>query len=141
MKNLKGILLGLFTIAAFTIGNAQVKNGKTETVKVYGNCGMCKKTIEKAANEKGVSQGVWDEKTGLLTLTYDANKTTSEAILKKIAAVGYDSDAFRAEDATYNKLHGCCQYDRPAKMDSKAAEAKPIEIKAVPVDPHAGHKH
>jgi copper chaperone CopZ len=136
MKNIKAILLGLFTIAAFTVGNAQVKNGKTETVKVYGNCGMCKKTIEKAANEKGVSKAVWDEKTSMLTITYNPAKTSTDAILKKVALAGYDSDTFRADDTTYNNLHGCCQYERPA-----AKEVKPSESKPHLVDPHAGHKH
>jgi copper chaperone CopZ len=132
MKNLKAILLGLFTVAAFTVGTAQVKNAKTETVKVYGNCGMCKKTIEKAANEKGVTQAVWDVKSNMLTMTYDAKKTNSETILKKVAKAGYDSDLFRANNETYDNLHGCCQYDRPAPLDAKAKDHK---------ENHKNHKH
>jgi copper chaperone CopZ len=136
MKNIKSILLGLFTIVAFTTANAQIKNAKTESVKVYGNCGMCKKTIENAANEKGVSQVVWDVKTSMLAMTYNSAKTNSEAILKKIASAGYDSDAFRADDAKYNNLHSCCQYVRPDAKSAKASETKPNCV-----DPHAGHKH
>ena len=33
---------------SLTSCEAQVKNAKTETVKIYGNCGMCEKTIETA---------------------------------------------------------------------------------------------
>ena len=36
--------------ASLTSCEAQVKNAKTETVKIYGNCGMCEKTIETAGN-------------------------------------------------------------------------------------------
>ncbi len=31
---------------------AQIKNAKTEAVKIYGNCGMCKTTIEKQVTKK-----------------------------------------------------------------------------------------
>lgn len=31
---------------------AQITNSKTETVKIYGNCGMCEASIEKAGYKK-----------------------------------------------------------------------------------------
>lgn len=102
----------LFTVTA---AKAQIINPTTETVKIYGNCGMCKSKIEKAANEKNVSQAEWNEETGMATITFDAAKTSKDNILKKIALVGYDSDSFKASNATYNKLPGCCKYDRPKK--------------------------
>ncbi len=103
---------------------AQIKNAKTETVKVYGNCGMCKSKIEKAANQKNISKAEWNEETAMATITYDETLTSKDAILKKIALVGYDSDSFKASDAAYNKLHGCCQYDRPnANSEKKSSEA------------------
>lgn len=108
---------------------AQIKNAKTETVKVYGNCGMCKKTIEKAANEKGVVKSDWDVDSNMLTMTYDSAKTNADAVLKKVAYAGYDSDKFRAPDEVYNELHGCCQYDRPIKEVAKAENH----------DAHKGH--
>ena len=43
-------MLGLSLLLAFTSCATPIKNAKTETVKVYGNCGMCEKTIESAAN-------------------------------------------------------------------------------------------
>ncbi len=105
---------------------AQIKNAKTETVKVYGNCGMCKSKIEKAASQKNISTAEWNEETGMATITYDEKLTNKDAILKKIALVGYDSDAFKASDAVYNKLHDCCQYDRPktATADKDAIKTK-----------------
>ena len=96
-------------------GFAQIKNAKTETVKIYGNCGMCKTTIEKAGNEKKVASVDWNKDTKMATLTYDGDKTNQDEILKRIALAGYDSEKFRAPDDVYAKLAGCCQYDRPVK--------------------------
>lgn len=98
---------------------AQIKNAKTETVKIYGNCGMCETKIENAGNIKKVAQVDWDQDSKMATLTYDATKTNPDEILKRIALVGYDSDKFLAPDDVYNKLHGCCQYDREAKVPAK----------------------
>jgi len=99
--------------------NAQIKNAKTETIKVYGNCGMCKTTIEKAGNIKKVAKVDWNQETQMATLTYDASVTNQDEILKRIALAGYDSDKFLAPDEVYNNLHGCCQYDRVAKVPAK----------------------
>ncbi len=49
MKSL--ILLIAVALLSASVSQAQIKNAKTETVKVYGNCGMCKTTIEKAGNK------------------------------------------------------------------------------------------
>ena len=97
----------------FTNAGAQIKNPVTDTVKIYGNCGMCKVKIEKAANQKNISQVEWNEETGLAVITFDATKTSKDDILKRISLVGYDSDSYKAPDAVYNKLPGCCRYDRP----------------------------
>ena len=87
---------------------------KTETFKVYGNCGMCKRTIEKAAASlEGVKSAVWDMETDMLTVTYNAKKVDLDQIKLAVAASGYDSDSHRAPDEAYNNLHGCCQYERP----------------------------
>ena len=50
MKTIKNILMAMTLLLSITFANAQIKNAKTETAKIYGNCGMCKKTIETAAN-------------------------------------------------------------------------------------------
>jgi copper chaperone CopZ len=85
---------------------------KTETIKVSGNCDMCKARIEKAAKIEGVSKAEWNDETKLLTLEYDPMKVKSEDVQKKIAAVGHDTEKFKADDKTYNGLPGCCKYDR-----------------------------
>ena len=113
MKTLS--LLAIAMLCIFCNASAQIKNSVTDTVKVYGNCGMCKTKIEKAANQTNISKAEWNEETGMAVISYDATKTSKDEILKKIAAVGYDSDLHKALDAIYNKLPGCCQYDRPKK--------------------------
>ena len=108
------------------VSNAQIKNAKTESVKIYGNCGMCKTKIEKAGNLKNIAKVDWDADTKMATLTYDDAKTNQDEILKRIALVGYDSEKFLAPANVYSKLPGCCQYDREAKVPEK-----PVKVDAV----------
>lgn len=95
--------------------NAQIKNAKTEIVKIYGNCEMCEKTIETAGNVKKVANVEWNKDSKMATITYDSIKTNQDKILKRIALAGYDSDKFLAPDDVYSKLAGCCQYERVNK--------------------------
>ena len=87
---------GLITMAllSFMISQAQIKNAKTDTLKVSGNCEMCKKIIEKAGNKKKVSMVAWNTDTKLAIITYDAKKTNSDAVLKRIALSGYDNEKY-----------------------------------------------
>lgn len=118
MKNI--ILMVVMVISTITI-NAQIKNPQTVSVKVNGNCGMCQTTIEKAANKKKISKAIWNQDSKMATITFDTKKTNLEAVLKNIALAGYDNEKFRAPDAAYNKLPGCCQYDREKKAGSDTA--------------------
>ena len=119
MKNsFKNIMLATFILLSIAV-NAQIKNAKTETVKIYGNCGMCETKIENAGNIKKVAKVDWDQDSKMATLTYDTTKTNADEILKRIALAGYDSDKFLAPDDVYDNLHGCCQYDRVAKVPVK----------------------
>ena len=70
-----------------TTSNAQIKNAKTESVKIYGNCGMCETKIEKAGNIKKIANVDWNKDTQMATLTYDAKKTNQE----KIVMISLDS--------------------------------------------------
>jgi copper chaperone CopZ len=114
-----------FTLLSLTACSTQIQNAKTEKVKIYGNCGMCEKTIENAGSVDKFASVDWDKNTKMATLTYDAKKTNKEEIIKRIALAGYDSDSFLAPDDVYNNLPGCCQYDRDAK--SKVVENKTME--------------
>lgn len=118
MKSLKKIMMATFVLLSLVL-NAQIKNAKTETVKIFGNCGMCETAIEKSGSLKKVAQVDWNQDTKMATLTYDTSKTNQDEILKRIALAGYDSEKFLAPDSAYAKLAGCCQYDREAKVAIK----------------------
>lgn len=110
------LLLGIFSSYTST---AQAANAgiKHETIKVWGNCGMCKETIETSAKKAGANTADWNEDSKELKVTYAAKKTSSEKIQKKIAKAGYDTKDFTAPDKAYNALHGCCKYDRKTESN------------------------
>lgn len=120
MKNLSKILVTVVLLLSFLACNSQISNAKTESVKIYGNCGMCESTIEKAGNLKKTAQVDWNQDTKIAIITYDTKKTNLDEILKRIALVGYDSDKFLAPTEVYDNLQGCCQYNRVTKVASKA---------------------
>jgi len=89
-------------------------NIKTETFKVYGNCGMCKKTIEASLQDvKGVTYSNWNEDSKMMEVKFNEEEISLDEIKKLIASVGYDTEEHRASDKVYNNLSGCCQYERP----------------------------
>ena len=135
MKSINKIVALMIILLSTTfISQAQIKNSKTETVKVWGNCDMCKSTIEKAGNKKATAKVVWNDESKQATITYDAKKTTTNEILKRIALAGYDNTAFAAPTAAYNNLPACCQYDRPDKKETTntAAAATPKQDETAP---------
>lgn len=116
MKTLR--FLAISVIALFISSNISAQNQdhnkkvatKTESFKVAGKCGMCKARIEKAAKVEGVTKAEWDSEKQLLTLTYDPSKVNVDDIEKKVAAVGHDTDKYKADNKVYDKLPGCCKY-------------------------------
>ena len=133
------ILMATVVLLSTVIAQAQISNAKTETVKVYGNCGMCETSIEKAANKKKISKADWNEETKMATISYDSKKTTLDAVLKNIALAGYDNQSFLAPDAAYNKLPGCCKYDREKKQ--MAVITQPAKDTTTPTKNHGNHQH
>lgn len=104
------IVMAMMT--AFSFSNAH--DGaihKILSAKVFGNCGMCKKTIEGALKkQKGIESATWDTETKMLEVKYDAATISVDGIKKAVTDVGYDFEDKKASDEAYNKLHGCCQY-------------------------------
>lgn len=139
MKNEKIILSIAITLMMIVNGYSQ--DSKSSTSKevlqttsfgVRGNCGMCKATIEKAANSvEGVSSAVWDKENKKIDISYDASKTNLMDVHNAVAVSGYDTNLSTADENAYNNLAGCCQYDREMKMNSSAKKK----------DDHSGHKH
>ncbi len=87
---------------------------------VKGNCGMCKTRIEKAAKTAGAKAAEWNAETQTIVLNFDPSKTSADAILKKIAEVGHDNEKYKATDAIYKDLPGCCLYDRELPLGLKS---------------------
>ncbi len=100
---------------------------------VRGNCGMCKTTIEKAANSvEGVSNAVWDKEQKKIEVSFDSSKSNEMAIHKAIAASGYDTEKIKGSLDAYDNLPGCCKYDHEMKMNQGMKKN---------VDNHKEHKH
>jgi periplasmic mercuric ion binding protein len=107
------VLIMAVATAAYSQSSNQKSSGpKTESFKVWGECGMCKTRIEKTAKTEGVTNAEWDAKTDMLTVTYDPSKTSKDDLSKKLASVGHDTEKYKADDKVYNALPPCCHYER-----------------------------
>jgi periplasmic mercuric ion binding protein len=115
MKTQHIVLSLLFVFAAFFTVNAQkgfISSEKKENIKVWGECGMCKKKIEKASKDAGAVAADWNEESKILSVSYNSNKTSAAKIEEAIAAAGYDTKDIAATNEAYNNLPGCCHYER-----------------------------
>ena len=114
----------LFTLVSFLfVTTIAFGQKKAETIKVWGNCGMCKKTIETAAVNAGATSADWNEETKQLQVSYKAKKTNGDKIQQAIAGAGYDTEKFTADQSVYDQLHGCCKYDRKEASASAAGDS------------------
>jgi len=118
------VLSLLFVFAAlFTVHGQKGVPGsiKKENIQVWGECGMCKKKIEKAAENAGAATAAWDEDSKMLSVSYNRYKTSDTKIQQAIAAAGYDTKDVTAGDEAYNKLPACCHYERKEAVAKQAA--------------------
>jgi cation transport ATPase len=103
------LLLGGFSIQAQEKLN---KNAKYE-IEVNGSCDMCQSRIQKAAfSIAGVKSATWSIETHKLNLILNEEKATVLEVKKAVAKAGYDTDEVKATNENYDKLPGCCQYER-----------------------------
>jgi len=100
----------LSSILAFITCNVSAQ--VNATFRVGGNCDMCKKRIENAADLKGVKTANWDSKTQTLEIYYNPNKISLIQIQEEIAKIGHDTEKFKADSLAFEKLHNCCHYER-----------------------------
>jgi periplasmic mercuric ion binding protein len=116
------IIFSLFIISIFiscitekdidTTKTVVVKGITKSTFKVWGNCDMCKKTIENSLINDGIVHANWNAEAKLVEVSYDNKKITIDQIQKNIASVGYDTQLYKGDDNAYSQLPKCCQYDR-----------------------------
>ena len=110
-------VLSLSATSAFSQGKVS-----KATIKVFGNCGMCKERIESALDEGGVKLANWDTKTKNLEVVYNPKKITELQIHELIAAAGHDTEKVKAKDEVYAQLPFCCLYrdhDHSGMKDDK----------------------
>jgi periplasmic mercuric ion binding protein len=103
----------LCTAVLMLLASTLILATTTATIPVQGNCGMCKKTIEKAAKSvQGVSKATWNKAKKELVVVLDETKTTIIAVEKAVAAAGYDAGNETAPADAYGTLNECCLYKK-----------------------------
>jgi len=117
MKKVKVILIAALAVVISACGETSTEvagSDSSEEFMVYGNCGMCEKTIEGSlSGVEGISSADWNKENDMIKVTFNPSLVSLSDIKNKIASVGYDMDDVKASDETYAELPGCCQYDRP----------------------------
>lgn len=113
------LFVGAFSVSSVSAQSKEIKNVEvveqetTANFQVSGKCNMCKNRIETAVRElEGVKAASWDVKTKTLSVSYDTTKLKESVIHQKVASVGHDTEKVKAKDEVYNKLPGCCKYER-----------------------------
>jgi periplasmic mercuric ion binding protein len=100
-------------LAIFIFSSALLMSKETLTLKIETEtvqCGMCKKTIEKALkNVDGVISSDVNVKKKVTTVKYDSTETNPDEIKKTISKAGYATDDVKASKRAYKKLHKCCK--------------------------------
>ena len=117
---MKTRMLGLAVLMAICMTTLMAQTEKKEEFEVAGNCGMCKTRIEKAAKSvEGVSAAEWNQESKMIKVTFDSDKAELHKIHMAIAKAGHDTKMHKASDEVYDKLPGCCKYER---MEVKSSE-------------------
>lgn len=112
---MKNVFLGMMLLFVAFSTLAQDKKNKNAkyTIEVNGNCEQCQKRIQKASfSVPGVKSANWSIETHELSLILNEEKATILDVKKAVAKAGYDTDEVKATVESYDKLPGCCQYDR-----------------------------
>lgn len=100
------ILMALF----LGLNVAQANGDKEIKIKTSAICEMCKARIERNLGlSKGVKESNLDLKDKVVTVKYNPNKTTPEAIKATIIDTGYDADSQIANQKAHDKLPSCCR--------------------------------
>ncbi len=108
MKTILAALLCVLCLA--TSAPAQEPATVEAAFRAAGNCGQCKARIEKALSIDGVSSVRWNKRTQTVTVEFQSPPLTLDSLERRVAAVGHDTEKFRAADSTYSRLPECCLY-------------------------------
>ena len=86
------------------------QNKVEHTFWVDGICGMCEERIESDIDVSGVVYSDWDRETKKLFVVYKPAKIEESELHRLINAVGHDTEASKASEEAYSKVHSCCKY-------------------------------
>tara|TARA_B100000497_G_C7681051_1_gene412058 strand:+ start:1104 stop:1754 length:651 start_codon:yes stop_codon:yes gene_type:complete len=83
------------------------------TIFVEGTCKMCRARISKAARRiEGIVEADWDEKSKIMSFSYDKSLCSKDDVEKAVVAMGHDTRNISADDEVYENLPACCLYER-----------------------------
>jgi periplasmic mercuric ion binding protein len=100
-----------FIVTSFILSTAWSQSGTvTTSIKVFGNCGMCKARIEKVLDHKGIKKAEWNRTSKQLEVVYNSDKISEQKIHELIASAGHDTEKVKAKDEVYASLPFCCLY-------------------------------
>ncbi|MCK8493643.1 MULTISPECIES: heavy-metal-associated domain-containing protein [Spirosoma] len=112
LRNLFLTALTSLMLVGNLFAGAPTRDDKEKEVKIKTSaiCGMCKSRIERNLGfEKGVKEADLDVKTKIVTIKYNPAKTDVAKLKANISKTGYDAEEVAADQASYNKLPGCCK--------------------------------
>lgn len=112
---MKNTILGI--IVLFVAFSTQAQDKKSKNAKydfeVKGNCEQCQKRIQKAAfSVAGVKSAIWDIESNQMTVIINEEKCNVIDVKTAVAKIGHDTDEVKTAQEVYDKLDGCCQYER-----------------------------
>ncbi len=107
---MKKIILIAIAILVNVVLFAQDSKVTEAEVRVFGNCGMCKTRIEKVLKIKEVKLAKWDKNTKMIKVAFLSSNITLDSLQQRIAAVGHDTEKYKAPDDVYADLPKCCLY-------------------------------
>lgn len=107
---MKTTILSILTALFLGMNIAFADGDKEIKIKTSAICEMCKARIERNLGlSKGVKESNLDLSNKVVTVKYNPNKTTPEAIKATIINTGYDADEVTANQKAHDKLPSCCR--------------------------------
>ncbi|HWV31206.1 copper chaperone CopZ [Dyadobacter sp. BE34] len=107
---MKTTILSIITALFLGLNIAYADGTKEVKIKTSAICEMCKARIERNLGlSKGVKESNLDLSNKVITVKYNPDKTTAEAIKATINKTGYDADELPANEKAHDKLPNCCR--------------------------------
>lgn len=113
-------MLSIFTMTAVTSTFAAKKEKKVCILNVEMDCGSCAKKVKKGLRfEKGIKKLKVDIKKQTVAITYRADKTTPEKLLKAVKKLGYKASISKVGEHKAHKHGSKCNHKHDHGHDHK----------------------